>query len=254
MNLQGRIVGISGGNSGLGLAIVELLVNVCYKVIVIDKSDICERLRDIPNVEYIQCDLSNPDFAPFRVDVFIHNVGMSIGPKLVRDTSYLEMKKMIEVNILSHLYCVKNIKCRKHVFIASVLSYVGIELYSCYSSSKAFMRSFVESLQREGYDTMIVFPYKMNTPMFKEIKDLNTLDVDYVAKEVIVGIEKNKREMVVPRYYVLIDMFKGFVPNFIKNFALDMVAEYFVEKKAIEELKSLRTKYDIIEVQVTTNN
>ncbi|WUR04167.1 short-chain dehydrogenase/reductase [Vairimorpha necatrix] len=240
MDLLNLTVGITGGNSGIGLAIVKLLLNVCKKIIIVDDSDICEQLKDIPNVKYFQSDLNNLEVGPFEVDVFIHNVGLSIGPKTAHEPSYEEMKEIIKRNFMLPSYLTININSRKHVYIASILSYIGLDRYSLYCSSKEVIRDIVKQLEDQGHDTMVVFPYKMNSSVFNEVEDFNAIDVEYMAKEVLEGIKKDKKEIVLPRKYVLVDVLERVIPRVVMNFVLDKIATYFVKKDAIEESPSVK--------------
>ncbi|EEQ82877.1 hypothetical protein NCER_100361 [Vairimorpha ceranae BRL01] len=230
MNLLGSIVGISGGNGGLGLALVKILVNICEEVVVVDSSDMCQELSELPNVSYVRCDLLKERPRPFTVDVFIANVGMSMGPKLVKDAEFKEMCEMIALNISSHLWFFKNVKHKKFVFIDSVLAFNGMEYYSMYCACKSFIHTFNEGLQREGHDTLIVYPYKINTDMFKEIKDYGTLDVNNVAESVVDAIKTDKKSLFLPRVFTLTETIKGALPSFVKNWVLDRISKYFLSE------------------------
>ncbi|KAK6090661.1 hypothetical protein P3W45_000384 [Vairimorpha bombi] len=161
MILTNKTVCITAGNKGLGGEIVKLLVDKCKKVIVIDRSD---PVYSHKKIVHIKVDLlkEKPDIED--VDIFISNLGMTLGPK--------------------ELWFYKNIRWKKFVFINSVMSYVGLENYSMYSACKSFIRIFNQSLLREKADTLIVYPYKINTSMFSEVTDFCTLDACDVAKSV----------------------------------------------------------------------
>ncbi|KAK6090660.1 hypothetical protein P3W45_000383 [Vairimorpha bombi] len=230
MDLQNTTVCITGGNDGLGLAMVKLLAKLCKKVIVIDRAD--QQFFD-EKLEYIKMDLSEEKPEIEEVDIFISNLGMSVGFKYVDSISYEDVLKMLRVNVELPLWFYKNVKWKKFVFINSVMSFVGMEGFALYSASKGFIRLFNEGLQREKANTLIVFPYKLNTGMFSEVNDYGTLDVKDVAKDVIEGIEKDKKEIYLPFVFRYVEAMKGTMPVFVRNFVLDKVNKYYVKEELV---------------------
>lgn len=230
MILTNKTVCITAGNKGLGREIVKLLLNKCSRIIIIDRS---EQLLKHDKITYIRIDLSNEKPPIQDVDIFISNLGMSVGPKTVDDMSYEEMCKMIHVNISLQIWFYKNFKYKKFVFINSVLSYVGLEKYSFYAASKAFIRILNHSLIREGKDTLIVYPYKIDTPMFKEVKDIYTLKAEDVAKQVVLGIEKDKREIWIPWFFKIFVLIFRIIPFCVESWILSNVSKFFLRKKEV---------------------
>lgn len=219
MKLENSTVCITGGVEGLGASIVQLLVLVCKKVIVLDIQD--QRFFH-EKIEFIKCDL-NKDFPkPQEVDIFISNAAISVGNKEFKDLSLAEIMTSINVNLTSTLKFYKLWKFKKFVFINSVVSMRGAEKYSMYCACKAFIRIFNQSLVRENNDTMIVYPYKIDTKMFKELNDrFLVLKTDYVAQEIIKGIETDKKEIYLPGIFKIMEFTFGILPNFMANILLN---------------------------------
>ncbi|WUR04168.1 short-chain dehydrogenase/reductase [Vairimorpha necatrix] len=228
MILTNKTVCITAGNKGLGGEIVKLLLEKCKKIIIIDRSD---QITFHDKIHYIQMDISK-ELPPVQdCDIFISNLGLSLGQKLVKDMTYEEMEKMIYVNIKLQLWFYKNYKYKKFVFINSVMSFIGLEKYSFYSASKAFIRILNQSLIREKCDTLIVYPYKINTLMFKEVKDFWTLEASKVAESVIYGIENDKKEIWLPWIFRYTEALLGFLPRFVSYWIMDLIVKSFYKKE-----------------------
>jgi short-subunit dehydrogenase len=230
MILTNKTVCITAGNKGLGGEIVKLLVDKCKKVIVIDRSD---PVYSHKKIVHIKVDLlkEKPDIED--VDIFISNLGMTLGPKEVNDMTYEDISNMIYININLQLWFYKNIRWKKFVFINSVMSYVGLENYSMYSACKSFIRIFNQSLLREKADTLIVYPYKINTSMFSEVTDFCTLDACDVAKSVVRGIENDAREIWLPFIFRYTELVFGIFPRFFINWILNIVSKVYLPKNKI---------------------
>lgn len=220
MNLFNITVCITGGNKGLGREIVKILLKQCKKIIVIDRS---EQILKHNKIEYIRIDLYKSLPEPREVDIFISNLGMSLGNKKFDDISENEIDQMLFINIKLQFWFYKNFIYKKFVFINSVTSFRGIENYSLYCSCKSFIKTFNQSLLREGSNTMIVYPYKINTQMFKEIKCLGVLEPDYVAARVIKGLENDSKEIYVPFIFRYCEFILGLLPMCVTNWILNFL-------------------------------
>lgn len=220
MQLLNSTICITGGNKGLGQAIVKLLLKKSKKIIIIDRS---EQIFKHPKIEYIRIDLNKSLPEPQTVDIFISNLGMSLGAKNFNLVAETEIEQMLFVNIKLQLWFYKNFKFKKFVFINSVLGFRGIENYSLYCSCKSFIKTFNQSLLREKNNTMIVYPYKINTQMFREVKCVGMLEPEYVAERVVKGIEKDYREIFVPFVFRYCEFILGILPNCVTNWILNFL-------------------------------
>lgn len=162
---------------------------------------------------YLKYDLSKefPNLDDYFFDVFISNAAIFSGYKPFTELSEEEIKQNILINVLAPTILLKKVKCTKHVLINSVCSLAGLINISLYSASKAFLRVLNESLRREGMDTLIYCPFKINTNMFKDIGDKFVLKVEDVAEDIINCIETNKKEVYNPFYYRFTFLF-SFLP------------------------------------------
>lgn len=171
LNLEGNIVIVTGGSSGIGRAIVEELSSQNVKVVVADLNDI-NCVKD--NVYYKYTDISSKQsisdlvdwtYNTFgRIDALVNNAGINL-PRLLVDHNEsggkyeLEDKifdKMIDVNlkgafIISQCVARYMVKTGNGVIInvSSESGLEGSEGQSCYAATKAALNSFTRSWSKE---------------------------------------------------------------------------------------------------------
>lgn len=215
---------ITGGSKGIGFEMAKILLEKGAIVHTLSRTA-PEFLS--PNLFWHKVDLLK-DFPEFKIyfDVAILNVGANPGQLKFEDISEDEQERTLYLNLNVHLKVIRRIKCKKIVFIDSILSMTGLPYNSLYCSCKAFIKTFNESLRREGHDTYIIYPYKINTELFSEIKDFFSLDKKYVAQTVIKDIEDNRKERVLPRIFALIPLLNFILPVF----ALDWISTYIIKR------------------------
>lgn len=225
MNLSGKVVCVTGGSRGLGLEISKELVARGSLVHVVGRSP---QPFFHPNIVYYQMDLSKerPDF-PVAFDVVISNLGTNVGNRKFDDTEYADIEEMLDLNVGLHLWLLKNVRYRKFVFVNSVLSQQGLPEYAMYCASKAFIHTLNQSLRREGKDTMIIYPYKINTALFSEIRDICTLDASYVASRLLNDIERGVKEDFVPSIFGSIALLAAVLPVFLQDALSRLVKRVF---------------------------
>ncbi|AFN83859.1 putative short chain oxidoreductase [Encephalitozoon romaleae SJ-2008] len=225
VNLAGKTVCLTGGSRGLGLEIAKELAKKGSYVHVIGKSP---QSFGHENIKYYQIDLlkEKPDITtPF--DIVISNLGTSVGNKRFDDMEYNEVMDMLKLNVELHLWLLKNVRYKKFVFVNSILSQQGLPEYSMYCASKSFIHTLNQSLRREGKDTMIIYPYKINTPLFREVRDVWTLDANYVAVRLLKDIENGVREDFVPWIFKPIILISRMIPMFIQDRLSSLVKKTF---------------------------
>ncbi|KAF7683386.1 hypothetical protein TCON_1408 [Astathelohania contejeani] len=188
---------ITGCSSGLGYELTKLLLQEGNEVYGMDKNDIY-----INNAlfHFMKMDLRKkyPDLNFIQFDIVISNLGTFTGLKTYDSMEYSEIEDEIRLNILIPLYITKFAKSKKYVFINSVLSQTGFPKLSIYCACKSFISTFNQSLRREGKDTLIVYPYKFRTQMFKEVRNFFAMDTKKVAIQIVAAIKKEKKELYLP--------------------------------------------------------
>ncbi len=182
LDLQQKVVIVTGGNSGIGRKIVENLLGNQAQVVVADISEppVAERLA---NVVYFKCDITRRQDvqamvqkvgAMFtRIDGFINNAGVNRARLLVdyyeKEPGYeltdQDFDFMVGVNQKGVFICSQEvarimIKQRSGV-IVNILSEAGLEGskgQSCYAATKAAVQGFTLSWAKElgGFGIRVV--------------------------------------------------------------------------------------------------
>ncbi|TBU03312.1 putative short chain dehydrogenase [Hamiltosporidium magnivora] len=217
---------ITGASHGLGLELTQMFLDEGSVVYTIDRDKhplegherlhhtIADLLKDklvIPNEEF---------------DIVISNLGTYPGLKYFKELTDQDIENSNKLNILIPTLLARNAAYKKIVFISSVCSQLGFPMLGLYSGAKAYLALLNESLRREGIKTMIVFPYKFNSGMFNEVKDLFTMRTTDVAKAVMCGIKKEKKEIYLPWFSIISPYFR-ILPTFLQDWIMKKTASYF---------------------------
>jgi sorbitol-6-phosphate 2-dehydrogenase len=174
LNLNGKVIIVTGGASGIGYAVAEQLVNSGAKVQLIDIHPPKGWLGESANVNFYNADISRSDSVNLtvnqiidkhsRIDGLVNNAGINI-PRLLIDTkadvSRYELKdeefdKMVNVN-QKGVYLMSQAVARnmaKHcsgviINMCSESGLEGSEGQSCYAATKAALYSFTRSWAKE---------------------------------------------------------------------------------------------------------
>ena len=210
LNLKGKIAIVTGGGSGLGAAISELLVQEGATVVVnylVDQSNVfkfVDKLNEKYNAECIPLygDITNASdidniIARCRdiygkIDILVNNAG--IWPtQYVENMSDEEWEKTVRINLTGPFMfskrMVKHLIDRKspgkNINIVSQAAFHGSTSgHAHYASAKGGLVTFTVSLAREvakhGINVNAVAPGMMRTPMNK--KELAEREAEYIER------------------------------------------------------------------------
>lgn len=151
-------------------------------------------------------------------------------PKSIKDIKKDFVPQLMQVNLIAPInlaidampYLEKQTKSQI-VFCCSVAGYTGLPIGQPYSSSKAGLINFVESLYAESpknVDIKIINPGFVKTPM----TDMNRFKMPMImspqaaADRIIDGLNSNRFEIYFPTFFVLITKFLRILPYKIKLF------------------------------------
>lgn len=185
MNLANNKILITGGGSGIGLALTERFLKENNTVIICGRrAEVLKAVTDkYPEVSAKLCDLSSE---AERIELFdwisenhpdltvlVNNAGIQNGMDVTDDDFYSRSKVEIETNItapvhLSALFLkLKNLKTIMNV--SSGLAFVPMAKVPVYCATKAFMRSFTQSLRyqvkEQGIEVIEIIPPALNTDL-----------------------------------------------------------------------------------------
>lgn len=200
LSLQGRTVLITGGSSGIGLAVAKLAAFRGAHVIIVARDAVkLEEARaaidaNAPGANAQRCKAFSIDLtlgaeavekkllsisavADGLVDVAILSAGDSV-PKAFEDIEAVDFERLMNLNVGG---CVKvsrtvlpGMKRRRSgrlVFISSMAGQLGVYGFTAYSASKFALRGFAEALRMEarpwGVGVTLVHPPDVETPLLE---------------------------------------------------------------------------------------
>jgi uncharacterized oxidoreductase len=226
MRIKNNTVLITGGATGIGLALAEALINAGNTVIICGRrqSKLEEAKRKLPQIHIRICDVSKEAERKSLFDwvkdnfknlnVLVNNAGIQRMVDLkkgIRDLTSGENE--IEINLEAPIYLSAHFipllmkqKEAAIVNVSSGLGFVPIASMPVYCATKAAIHSFTMSLRHQLKDTSIkvfeVVPPAVDTELGKgsveEEEELNRgLPPAEVVKAVVSSLEKDEYEIVV---------------------------------------------------------
>jgi 3-dehydrosphinganine reductase len=234
IDYKNKTVVITGGSSGIGLAVAREFVRLQACVIIVSRND--EKLQAAKNalsaisknavVETIVADVANAGQITTTIelivgkfggiDLLINCAGISTCARF-KDHSNTQLEKEMQVNYLGAVYATKAAwpylkRSKGQVsFVSSVAGYIGVIGYSSYAPTKFAMTGLAECLRFEGKDdeikASIIYPPDTDTPMMAKSrencipetmalsKNIKLKTAEEVAAIYIRGLQQNKFEM-----------------------------------------------------------
>lgn len=192
---KGKNVLITGGSSGIGLAVAKEFGNHGANLFLIArnptklenaKKEISSSIPEVGKVTIFPIDVSIQKEVENTVqtiidqhggiDILINNAGISICGR-VEDHTSEEHEKVLRINYLGTLYTLNAVyphlktKPGSHIgFVSSVAGYLGVFGFSAYAASKFAMTGLAESIRNEAKDfgigVTMIYPPDTDTPMY----------------------------------------------------------------------------------------
>jgi NADP-dependent 3-hydroxy acid dehydrogenase YdfG len=216
LNVEGKVVILTGASSGIGEATAKVLASKGAKVVLSARRE--ERLRKLKSeikkqggtgtVEFRVTDVTSQqeleELASFtldtfgQIDVLINNAGF-MPLSYLHEKKVLEWEQMIDVNIKGVLYGIAAVlpymRTRKqgHIInVASVAGHIAFPSSAVYSGTKFAVRAITEGLRQEEVEnnirTTIISPGAVATELVNSISN----------QEIKKGIEKQILEFGLP--------------------------------------------------------
>lgn len=193
--LDGKTAVVTGGASGLGLAITRCLISAGAKVIVLGsrpKEAAWPALEEFGNaVSYYQFDIADTDHTKEMADriekeqgpisILVNNAGNHC-KKYIWDMSVEEYMKVLQVHLVGAFALTKAFVPQmkeqgfgRILFQASMTSYIGQPQVTGYATAKAGYLGLIHTLTAElaeyGITVNAIAPGWIDTPMFHQATD-----------------------------------------------------------------------------------
>lgn len=223
MKLEQKTILITGGTSGIGLALARQLIARGNTVLVTgrDQAKLDAAKRALPGVHVFKSDVSDPAeivalhgavIAQFpALDVLVNNAGIMRNVKLNEPHDLTDLTREIETNLSGPLRMIQqflpHLTSRGEALIVNVssgLAFVPMSIAPVYSATKAAMHSYTQSLRLQlagsGVAVIELAPPGVETPLFRtefaaETKGMKGMDVEVLARKAIAGIEAGTPEI-----------------------------------------------------------
>jgi short-subunit dehydrogenase len=248
-----KVVIITGASSGIGEAAArEFAANGSKVVLAARSADKLQKIAEeisneggsaifVPSDISVEADCRNlvgKTVEKFgRIDILVNNAGVSMRA-LFTDVDLNVLRRLMDVNFWGTVYCTKYalpylISSRGSlVGVSSVAGFHGLPGRTGYSASKFAMHGFLETIRIEnlknGLHVMIIAPGFTATEIRKHAlladgaeqgdsprKEDKLMQPEYVAKWILKGIRKRKRNKLLTWDGRLTALFQRILPNTI---------------------------------------
>ncbi|MFL6204179.1 MAG: SDR family oxidoreductase [Acidimicrobiales bacterium] len=196
-----RVAIVTGGSSGIGLAVGRMLVAAGYDVVLTARTaDRLEAAANTIGARWAAGDSADPEaFARVvaevgRVDLLVHAAGVMAGT-FVRKETLDTFESVLRTNLTSafvvaHAALPAMPAGGRIVFLSSSSAHAPQPGKTAYSASKAGLNAFAEALagevERDGIAVHVVTTGPVATPMLDDVHfPMRTLGADDVAQAVV---------------------------------------------------------------------
>ncbi|NUM51784.1 MAG: SDR family oxidoreductase [Flavobacteriales bacterium] len=261
--MKGKVVIITGASSGIGRSCAFSFGKAGAKVVISARN--AENLKNAElsllkeGIETlaVQSDVAQKEDCKKlidetihkfgRIDVLINNAGISMRALFAElDLSVLE--QVMQINFWGTVYCTKYalphlLKSKGTVVgVSSIAGYVGLPARTGYSASKYAMQGFLDALRTEnlktGLHVMVVCPgftasNIRNTALTANgsvqgespREEQKMMQPEEVASEILNGVVKRKRTIVLTTEGMMVVFLGKFFPTFIEKMVFNKMAK-----------------------------
>ncbi|HUX97685.1 MAG TPA: SDR family oxidoreductase [Bacteroidales bacterium] len=252
-SLKDKVVIVTGASSGIGKAIAREFAFKGSRVVMAARTEeklikISEELKmSNQNVFFVKTDVSIEEECKNliektierfgTIDILVNNAGISMRASFL-DVDLKVLHRLMDVNFWGTVYCTKYalpflIQNKGSLIgVSSVAGFHGLPGRTGYSASKFAIHGFLETIRienlKKGLHVMIIAPGFTTTDIRKHALLANgeeqgesprnehkLMPAQYVAKWVIKGIRKKKRNKLLTWEARLTALFQRIVPSFV---------------------------------------
>ena len=234
---------VTGGSSGIGAALARLLVRRGWHCVLLARGG--ERLAALAaelGVEHELCDVGDREAVERtaavirgrhpKIDLLVNNAGIP-GRTGFIDADAERIENVVDVNYLGSVWCLRAflpaLEAARPSHVVNVVSVAGTVsgagTSGLYTASKhaqlAFSRSVAAELAPRGVSVHTVLPGFVETEGFPQRHVLPrfahpfVIEPEDVAKAIVKAVERNRREVHVPRYYRIGTLAQAIVPGIV---------------------------------------
>ena len=222
MKLEGNTIFITGGGSGIGRALAEALHRRGNKVIISGrrKSHLDRTVEANPGMESIQLDVADPTsihrvahelIAKYpTLNVLINNAGImqiddsstAIGDELITSTITTNLIGPVRLTgaLIEHL---KQQQSATVLFVSSVLGFTPMAMTAVYSSTKAAIHSYAQSLRfklrQSSVSVLEIIPPWVRTELLNSSEEPRAMPLGEFLQETMDALATDANEIMVPR-------------------------------------------------------
>lgn len=204
MNIENNNILITGGSRGIGLGLVEKLINK-NEILVVSRNEknLEELKKKYPKLKIYTCDMGNMSSIDnlieyikvnFKdINIVINNAGIQKTINLLeKDIDLEEMKINLEGPIYLNSKLIDCIKSKNNsciINVSSQLALLTMAKYPLYCATKAAMHSYTRSLRYQLKDSKIsvieILPPAVDTELNIEERQKNNFKVDLSVEKYV---------------------------------------------------------------------
>jgi uncharacterized oxidoreductase len=239
MKLSGNTILITGGGSGIGLALAKKFVELDNEVIITGRNQakLDAAKKETPKLHAIRSDGGDPAAVTAlaaevkqrfpKLDVLVNNAGVLIYRNLANGTSDLAtLTSEIAINAHGPVWLVaamiEQLKANKGTIInvSSGLAFVPLTAAPIYSATKAFMHAYTITLRQQlaahGVEVIELMPPTVKTDLATLPEGIKSLTTDELVAMTFKALAKGTRE-IRPGQANGLRFMSRFAPNFIQG-------------------------------------
>jgi short-subunit dehydrogenase len=251
MEMDGKVIVITGASMGIGEAIAKLFADAGASVVLIsrDASRAEAALLRIGHGDRtlsLACDVRNREEVDRalvatlnrfgRVDVWINNAGVGIRDT-VAEMSMSACRDLFETNFFATIHCMQAVVPAMRqkgggtiINISSVAGHIPVPLMAIYSASKFAMNAIGKGarieLKRDNINVLTVCPGYVTTGFGDHVvanrqgkvrpQSVRGISAERVAQATYRGFKAKKREVIVPWTMIPAIKFYQLIPGFVE--------------------------------------
>ncbi|MFZ1132857.1 MAG: SDR family NAD(P)-dependent oxidoreductase [Terriglobales bacterium] len=233
MEMDGKVVVVTGASMGIGEAIAKVFAGAGASVVLLSRDAnraeaARHRVGHTERTLALACDVRNPEDVGRalaltlhhfdRVDVWVNNAGVGIRDS-VADMETSALRELFETNFFGAICCMQSVVPAMReagggtiINISSVAGHIPVPFMSLYSASKFAMNAIGKGarleLQPDHINVLTVCPGYVSTEFGAHVvasrqgnvrpKSVRGITAERVARAAYRGYLKHKREVVVP--------------------------------------------------------